>query len=83
MEVHQTRDVSLLMTRYSEIVPHTISPQPIGWFILHSKQVDHAKMILPFSDASRYRKEKVMPPRFLQIVSEQHTKSSPKCQLQT
>lgn len=69
-----------LTTERSEIVPQTIGfCQSMGWFVLHVMQIDSARVILHFSDASMYRKEKVMPPRSLQAPSGQYVESSPKC----
>lgn len=78
-KVHQTWDVCLSPTTYSEIVPHTIYLgflPSLGWFMLYMMRVDHARMMLHFSDARGYRKEKMMPPRFLQTPSGQHMESS-------
>lgn len=72
--------MSVFHPPYSEIVPHTIYLgflPSLGRFTLHMMRVDHARMMLHFSDARGYRKEKVMPPRFPQTPSGQHMESGP------
>lgn len=65
-----------ITTEYSEIVPHTPSFfQSMSWLVLPMMQVDSVRVILHFSDASVYRKDKVMPPRSVQAPSGQYMES--------